>query len=520
MSRIKYNLILIILTILALIAPDFLSQLVSDKNHAVLSGKFIIGLSLFSIALSFTPRLFILTILTLFIFIEVIQFCNLFYYGTLITSSKFRLLFSEIDEVWLVAKEAVSFLYLVPLLILIPYGTLAFIVYKLEKTRIKSIWAIIPVLLLLAIIPFRVSKAYHGENYYPDPSDHSLRNSLYAVTNCLYNLIYPAAIPVTNYKEYQIESINNWDLDKNSNIILIIGESANYSHMSLFGYERDTNPLLSTLKTSPNFTYLKGLSSGVSTPVSLAYLINNIYEPNNMQEIENKTANLFRLAKQHDFKTFYISAQSGAFLTNMGVEYIDYKLFRNNRLFLFKEHQDEALLKIIPNLDYTEKNFIVIHQRNAHAPYEENYEHNSKFNHFDANKDNYQQFRIDTYDNATLYNDFLIYKMIQFYKEKFNGPTYIFFTSDHGEVLDSNKVAFGHAELKKEVAEVPFLAYIKNAANEKIKNIKEPIFHYEISNLIIELMGFKIINPNQKPNIFYIHGTELDGHNEFIEYHK
>ena len=518
MSKIRINIILALLTILALIAPDFLAQFFSENNQAALSGKFLLGISFFAIFLSMAPRIAAFTILGVFIFIELIQFCNLFYYGSLITSAKFRLLFDEFDEVWSTGKEAIPFLYFVPLLVLVPYGILIAAFTKFENKRLKTKLAIVPVLLFLAIIPYRVDKAYHGANYYPDPSDHSLRNSLYAATNCLYNIINPKPVIEYNYQDYRIESIDS--NKKNVNVILIIGESANYQHMSLFGYKRETNPLLSSLKSDPNFIYLKGLSGGVSTPVSLALLMNNIYEPNNMKAIEDKKANLFKLAKQHGFKTFYISAQSGALLTNLGAEFIDHKLFRNKELLLFNQYQDEALLKIIPELDYESQNFIVINQRNAHAPYEENYQHNSKFNYFLADKKNYQQFRIDSYDNAMRYNDYLIYEMIQFYKQKFNGPTYIFFTSDHGEVLDSSKVAFGHADLKEEVAQVPFLAYINNANSKELRNLVEPVSHYELGNVIAKILGFRINNPNRKKGLFYIHGTELDGHNEFIEYHK
>ena len=518
MSRIRINIILVLLTVLALITPDFLAQIFTDNNQAALSGKFLLGVTGFAIVLSFAPRRFILIILGIFIVLELIQFCNLFYYVTLITSAKFRLLLDEFDEVWSTGKEAIAFLYFVPLLVLAPYGALIFAYSKLEYRRIKTKWAILPVLLLIAIIPYRVDKAYHGKNYYPDPSDHSLRNTLYAVTNYLYNLVNSKDIAEYNYQEYQVKSIDS--NKQNVNVILIIGESASYRHMSLFGYHRDTNPLLSSLKKDPNFIYLKGLSGGVSTPVSLPLLMNNVYEPNNMKAIEDKKANLFKLAKEHGFKTFYISAQSGALLTNLGSEFIDYKLFRKKELLLFNKYQDEALLKIIPDLDYESQNFIVINQRNAHAPYEENYQHNPIFKHFLTDRVNYQQFRIDSYDNAMRYNDYLIYEMIQFYKHRFNGPTYIFFTSDHGEVLDSAKVAFGHADLKEEVAEVPFLAYINNADSKEIKNLHQPVFHYEVGQLIAKILGFKIHNPNKKEDIFYIHGTELDGHNEFIEYHK
>jgi glucan phosphoethanolaminetransferase (alkaline phosphatase superfamily) len=518
MSKFKSTLILASIMLLGFIAPDFLAKIFTSSNQAALSGKFIGALCMLAIFLSMTPRIVIYLVISFLAVIELIQFGHLFYYNSLITSTKFRLLFSEFDEILLMTGEALTFMYIVPFLVLLPYGIIIFATIILDSKRFKTKWAIIPVVLFFAFIPYRVNKVYHGANYYPDPTDHSLRNSLYTVTNSLYNLIYPQKVSGTDYLSYDIEPINT-DL-KDTNVILIIGESANYSHMSLFGYKRDTNPLLSSLKTDPNFVYLKGYSGAVSTPVSLPMLMNNIYEPNNMKALEEKKANLFKLAKQHNFKTFYISAQSGALLTNLGAEFIDYTMFRGKDPLMFNQYQDEALLKIIPDLDYGERNFIVINQRSAHAPYEENYQHNPEFNHFAVDRNNYQQFRIDTYDNAMRYNDFIIYKILEFYKQKFAGPTYIFFTSDHGEVLDSNKVAFGHADLKEEVAEIPFLAYSHNSSNLDLKDLREPVAHYELGCLIAKIMGFKINNPNKKDNAFYIHGTDLSGHNEFIEYHK
>lgn len=513
LNKLKANFILTALIPIILIAPDFLAKIFTDHNQASLSGKFIIGLIVFSLFLSFTRKTISFLILGLFIVIELIQFIHLFYYGSLITSSKLKLLFLDFDEVWQVAGEAVSFLYFVPFLIIIPYGILFYAYKKLEAKRYKSIWATIPVILALAVIPFRVNQAYCGVNYYPDPADHSLRNSLYACTNLALNLVIPNKKPTIKYEDYQVEEIET--NINNVNVILIIGEGINSAHMSLFGYKRNTNPLLSTLKNDPNFTSLKGISSGVSTMVSMPLLINGIYEPNNYKALEDKKSNLFKLAKQHDFKTFYISAQTGALLANLSAEFIDYTIFRKKAPLLFNRLQDQGLLEIIPELDYSENNFIVINQRNAHAPYESNYQHDTSLNYFSVDSKNYQQFLIDTYDNAMLYNDYITYQLIDFYRNKFKGPTYIFYTSDHGEALGPN--IYGHSQLDIEVASVPFMSYIINAKNEKIKS---PICHYEVNNMVAKALGFNIINPNIKPNTCYIQGTDLYGINEYIEFKK
>lgn len=516
-SKLKANLFIFLLTPIAFIAPDFICKLFNQHNQTALSGKFILGMAIFSLFLSFSPRIFIVLILMIFIIIEIIQFCHLFYYNSLLTSAKISLLFEEFLEVWQVAGEAISFLYLVPLIVLAPYFTLIFCLFKLEKLRFKSIFAILPSLIILLIIPYRVNQAYNGVNYYPDPADHSLRNSLYAFSNFLLNQYTPNAKANIKYQDYEIKETYS---DK-ANIILIIGESVNPKHMSLFGYNKDTNPLLSKLKTDPNFLSLRSISGAVSTIVSLPVLLNGIYEPNNYDALEKTPANLFKLAKLHDYKTFYISAQSGALLTNIGSQYIDYLMFNSKDPILFAQHQDQALLKIIDKLEYGENNFVVLHQRNIHAPYEANYAKYPEFDFFKVNRENYQQFLTDTYDNATRYNDYLIYKMIDFFRNKFSKHTYIFFTSDHGEALGAENI-YGHSFLHPEIYSIPFLAYLPENGIIKPKHLmnQEPICHYQVHNLIASIIGFEIINPNLRNNICYIQGTNLYGLNEYLEYDK
>ena len=115
------------------------------------------------------------------------------------------------------------------------------------------------------------------------------------------------------------------------------------------------------------------------------------------------------------------------------------------------------------------------------------------------------------------YADSLLYEMIDFYRNKFEGPTYIFFTSDHSEGLGKNGI-FGHSALDKQIYEVPFLSYI--VKGDMKMDVKPPICHYEIHNIIASLLGFKIDNPNIKPGICYVQGTNLQGINEFVEFKK
>ena len=520
LNKLKSNLILWAIVPLCLIAPDFITKIFTPHNQVMLSEKFIAGLYGFSLFLSFAPRYFIFILLGFFISLELIQFSHLFYYNSFITANKFDLLFAEYDEVFEAAKEAVNYLFLVPIVVLIPYFFIIFLLNKFENKRYKSFFAIIPIIAILSIIPNRVREHYNGFNYYPDPADHSLRNSLYAFTNFALNQLTLTKIETSNYHDYVIQE--NDFASKNLNIVLIIGESVNPRYMSLFDYQKNTTPFLSNLKNDPNFFFTKAISAGVNTTVSVPLLLNGIYEPNNYKALDKRTTNLFKLAKKHNFKNFYISAQSGSLLSNVDSEFIDKTIFKNKAPLLFSLNQDEALLKIAQDLQYSEKNFIVLHKRNIHAPYEDNYKHNPKYKDLAVDRSSYQKMLLSTYENAILYEDEIIYNIIDFYSNKFNSPTYIFFTPDHGEGLGFDNI-FGHSDLKSEIYNILFLAYLAHdnlGVKEEINRIKAPFCHYDIHNLIAKLIGFDIINPNLKPNSCFVQGSKLYGNNEFVEVKK
>ncbi len=518
--RLKFNLIITVVTSIILILPDFISKNFTEFNQASLNGRFIVGVVIFSFLFSFVPRILAYFIFGFFLILEIIQFCHLFYYNSLITANKFALLFDEFDEVLEVVTEAIGYLYLVPMIVIIPYTISLYLFKRLDHFKVTSWLMSVLVIIMLGIIPKRVNEAYKGVNYYPDPADHSLRNSLYAFTNFVINKSYPATKINHNYLDYVVKE-GNYKPDK-VNVILIIGESVNPRYMSLFGYNKLTTPKLDSLKNDSNFYYSKAISSGVNTIVSVPLLLNGIYEPNNFKALEERPVNLFKLAKKHNFKNYYISAQSGSLLANVDAEYIDKVIFRQKSPAIFNAYQDEALIKIVSELEFSDKNFIVLHQRNIHAPYESNYKHNPAFANPPLENSDYNKMMVSTYENSIRYEDFLLYNMIDFFRKKFSSPTYIFFTPDHGEGIGFNDI-YGHSELKEEIYNVMFLGYVSNGSElvkDKLASIRYPLCHYEIHNLIANVLGYEIENKNYKIDICYVQGSNLYSNNEFIEYKK
>ncbi|RAX51328.1 hypothetical protein CCY99_09285, partial [Helicobacter sp. 16-1353] len=55
--------------------------------------------------------------------------------------------------------------------------------------------------------------------------------------------------------------------------------------------------------------------------------------------------------------------------------------------------------------------------------------------------------------------------------------------------------------------------------SETLENFYYPT-HYEIALLVAKILGYEIINPNQKENIFYINGLDIAGNGEYLEVRK
>jgi hypothetical protein len=146
--------------------------------------------------------------------------------------------------------------------------------------------------------------------------------------------------------------------------------------------------------------------------------------------------------------------------------------------------------------------------RTPHAPYRDNYDKGSDFDRFSGANE-----RVDSYDNAVLYFDFVLKNIFNFFKKQMENGGYFIFVSDHGQVFGENGF-YGHNKLDLSVAEVPFFSY----GDSKIP-IKMPS-QYEIAEWTGSLLGYKFVNPNFKDNTFYIHGNNFLSDYEFISYIK
>lgn len=282
--------------------------------------------------------------------------------------------------------------------------------------------------------------------------------------------------------------------------VLVIGESATSRHMSLYGYNRETSPLLTELR-SELYVASDACSSGGTTITSVTQMLS-------FATREDHTAlfnapNLIQIMKAAHYKTFWISNQSHGGRNESWLKILSDTA--DERVFVNKENEsgsslDSRLFEPFEQTlaDPSPHKFIILHLMGNHAAYSARYPAEfAKFGNAHTNEitkegdvnfmsvfDKYKRYLLpptsiesinNDYDNAMLYNDFIVTKYIESLKTVRNSTlTYI---ADHGEALGETSDFVGHADGRapKQVYQIPLLFYISGGVGEIISE-DLPIF--------------------------------------------
>jgi len=202
----------------------------------------------------------------------------------------------------------------------------------------------------------------------------------------------PSFLPYYVEKEKRVQTPHT--------IIVVMGESLGAKYMSLYGFDHQTTPKLDSIRS--NLSYTWGYSAGVNTDVSVPTFFLLKREPqNNMVFLKAKT-NLFSLAKAAGYTTHYITTQKLTILGGFLGSSVDH--LRSKKDFVHTDGYDESLISYLKNVDFSQKNFIVLHQRNSHSPYEK--QTPPAFYQFDFKGLPYQTYMRNSYYNSLLYTGY------------------------------------------------------------------------------------------------------------------
>lgn len=223
-------------------------------------------------------------------------------------------------------------------------------------------------------------------------------------------------------------------------MILVIGETARADHFSLYGYPRNTNPVLS--KLDDIYTYQNVSACGTSTAVSVPCIFSDIDRADFNVREAGESENLLDVLKRVGVSVLWRDNNSDSKGVALRVDYEDYKTPERNPV-CDEECRDIGMLDGLQEYidSQTGDVLIVLHQMGNHGPaYYKRYP--PEFEHFtpacQSNKlsECSDEEIINAYDNAIRYTDWFLGKVINFLKENQDGyESMMLYVSDHGESL-------------------------------------------------------------------------------------
>ncbi len=215
-------------------------------------------------------------------------------------------------------------------------------------------------------------------------------------------------------------------------VVLVIGETARSHNFSLYGYERETNPLL---KSEGVLTLQNTKSCTTYTTGSLACILS--HDVKDTSTYEALPTYLNRLGAD----VVWRSANWG----EPPITVNEYQHGSDLRAECQGDgcHLDEVLLtnlaERIKSSD-ADKIFVVLHTKGSHGPsyysrYPERFEKYTPVCRYEEISKCTQQELINAYDNSILYTDYFLHRAISELKELNDIPVMLLYTSDHGESL-------------------------------------------------------------------------------------
>jgi len=287
--------------------------------------------------------------------------------------------------------------------------------------------------------------------------------------------------------------------NKKSVMVLVIGESARSQNFSLYGYKKNTNPLLSK---TPNLFHFDATSCATYTTAGVKCILEYANSDDLYEILPNY---LYRNNVEVIWRT-----------TNWGEPPVHIKNYQNKEALMPDCkgegcNYDEVLLTgLKEQILASKKNkiLIVLHTSTSHGPtYSKKYP--AQFETFkpvcnSVELGNCSQTElINAYDNTIVYTDYILSKVIENLKQLKEYNSAMIFVSDHGESLGEKNLFMHGVPMSiapKEQYEIPFIVWLSDSSKQ-VKPSKmlsqNNVFHSVLNFLSIQSPIY-----NEDMNIF------------------
>lgn len=330
-----------------------------------------------------------------------------------------------------------------------------------------------------------------------------------------------------------LENLTDSNGETPRTLVLIIGESTTRTRMGIYGYNRNTTPMIEQFKKeNPNLLVFNDVVS--SRPYTIEILEQALtFADERHPDLYLTQPSLIHLMKQAGYKTFWITNQQTMTKRNtmltMFSKQTDKQYYMNNDRNQSARQYDDAVIQPFKEVltDPAKKKFIVIHLLGTHMKYEFRYPKSSVYNvfqdktgiPFNIDDDNAKVY--NSYDNAISYNDYVITTLFNTFKQSHDNGFMLYF-SDHGEevyqtppydVLGRNEKA-----PTKPMYTIPFIlwqspSWLKTHPNNYQAYVDRKFSSQDLIHTWSDLAGLtynlyqpekSLVNPNFKPSIRWI----------------
>jgi len=336
--------------------------------------------------------------------------------------------------------------------------------------------------------------------------------SLYAPIPASYEINKNIEITTAAYQKTRYKNNND-----SLNLIFVIGESYIKSHASIYGYRLNTTPNLKHEVENGNlFVFTNVITPYNTTSMSVKNIMscNNFSGGEQWQDFPYFPA----IFKSCGYNVYYWDNQNkvgqhsdftlNSFLSNDVIRSLSYTIW-NDSIYQY----DGALIDDFFNKNRTtsDNNLIILHLWGQHLDAKERYPHCNEFNHFTSDSINWRKEKwitstikqeIAEYDNAVLYNDDVMKKIINHYR---NTNAVIVYLSDHGEEIYDYRNSKGRKNipmnrmLLKYQYEIPFVIWCSDTYKKKHPKLislfqsalNTPMTSDNVCNLLFRIASLK-----------------------------
>ena len=284
--------------------------------------------------------------------------------------------------------------------------------------------------------------------YHVSEDRHVLRDEIFPL-NVLYNLGLSGSEFRKSFNYEKTSAGFSYEAERTAEVpgrevyVYIIGEASRAMNWQLYGYGRETNPLLSQEEGLVVFRDV--LTQSNTTHKSVPLILSSVATDEHDELYRRK--GLPALLNEAGFDTWFISNQSrqGAMIDHLAHD-------AKHLIYIRSPRHDTQLLdemrKAIEK-STSRKLFFILHCYGSHFSYHQRYPR--EFAYFQPDNDvaiakQHRPMLVNAYDNSVRYTDYVLSKIIDYLGSLENTSSALLYCADHGEdLIDDHRERFLHA---------------------------------------------------------------------------